>query len=79
MDKVLNLGIKSVDAVTDLGGVELGVSGARFILRDDGKEYVVKYKTNQRKRPFINEYAGAFANRLMSCSTPDFALIKFDD
>ena len=78
MGRVQNLDIMSIDAETDLDEVGLGESGARYILCDDGEENVVKYKTNQGKRLFINEFTGAFTSKLMSCSTPDFDLIKFD-
>jgi hypothetical protein len=70
--------LKIVNAETDLGRVGKGGSNARFILCDDGSEYIVKYEKNQGQRLFINELVGALSGNLMGCVVPEFSLVKFD-
>lgn len=72
------MSLKVVNAETDLGKVGRGGSNARYVLCDDGVEYIVKYMKNQGERLFINELVGALSGNLMNCSVPEFSLVQFD-
>lgn len=72
------LNLKVVNAITDLGKTKRGGSSSRFIECDDGKEYVVKFTTIQGPKLFLNEFIGTFTSKLLSCSTPDLVLVKFN-
>ncbi|MCL5989674.1 MAG: hypothetical protein M1166_05020 [Candidatus Thermoplasmatota archaeon] len=72
------MSLKVVNAETDLGKVGRGGSNARFVLCDDGVEYIVKYMKNQGQRLFINELVGALSGNLMDCAVPEFSLVHFD-
>ena len=72
------MSLKTVNAETDLGKVGKGGSNARFVLCDDGVEYIVKYVKTQGQRLFINELVGALSGNLMGCDVPEFSLVKFD-